>query len=255
MVNRSLPAPPSWFDGLDPPGQPGPRLFCLPHAGGGGRFFQPWRRALAPKIAVRPVVPPGREGRFREPPYERMAPLVAGIVEALRPELDRPFALFGHSLGAAVAYETALRLRQLSMPEPICLFVSGRRAPALPNPPPYLHLLDDQQFAQEMVRLAGTPPTILERPRVMQFLVPTMRADYTIHELYQPTPAKPLDYPVFGYAGAEDPIAPPAEVDAWHEVTTGQFTTRVFPGGHFYLKEHPDQVLANVQQDLADALP
>ncbi|MFI9642528.1 thioesterase II family protein [Micromonospora sp. NPDC051925] len=243
----------SWFDGTDPADQHGPRLFCFPHAGGGGRFFHPWRRLLAPDLTVRPVVPPGREGRFGERAYDRMELLVEGLVEAVRPELDRPFVFFGHSLGAAVAYETAVRLRQLGLPEPSCLVVSGRRAPHLPLPPPYLHLMDDDQFIAEVIRLGGTPATILDRPQVLKFYLPTLRADYELNEVYRPTLGRPLSCPVFGYAGDADPIGEPADVAAWKAVSSGPFAARVFAGAHFYLKDRSEEVLAALRKDLAVA--
>lgn len=108
------------------------RLFCFPHAGGGPSFFRPWRAALRPETAVRQILLPGREFRLEEPPFRRIADLVEPLCTALRPYLDRPYALFGHSMGAVVAYEVARRFSGAGVAGPTCLIVSGRRAPCSP---------------------------------------------------------------------------------------------------------------------------
>src|SRR5438552_2333015 len=137
------------------------RLFCFPYAGGGASQFRTWAEGLPPEVELCPVQLPGREGRLRETPFTRIAPLVAALVTALRGYLDTPYAFFGHSLGALVGFELARALRRTGGPGPRGLLVSAYRAPDLPDPDPPLHLLSSPAFWDELRRLNGTPPEVL----------------------------------------------------------------------------------------------
>src|SRR5262245_60542657 len=112
------------------------RLFCFPYAGAGVTVFSPWARLLPPEIELHAVQLPGRETRRHEEPYKQFPPLVEALSAALQPHLDKPFAFFGHSLGALISFETACHLRRQYGLEPAYLFVAGRRSPQLPNPGP-----------------------------------------------------------------------------------------------------------------------
>jgi surfactin synthase thioesterase subunit len=231
---------------------PGIRLFCLPHAGGGGAFFHPWRAALAPDgIEVRPVVLPGRESRIRELPYVTMEQAIAPLAELLAPQIDRPYALFGHSMGAAVSYELARRLLMLGLPAPVRLFVSGRRAPHLPARRGSYARLDDAAFLAEVTRLNGTPSEVLQQPELVRLFLPTLRADFELNDTYVPLPAPRLDCPISAFVGWDDPEADPAELAAWAEVTGGAFRLRHFGGDHFYLKDQAAEVLDEIRADLS----
>ncbi|MER7234261.1 alpha/beta fold hydrolase [Streptomyces olivaceus] len=214
------------------------RLFCFAHAGGGSAFFRPWRAAMAPDIEVCPVVLPGREARIRETPHTRMAPLIDELVTELRPHLVHPYAFFGHSLGSVVAYETARALRRLGDPGPEALAVSGRPAPHAPSRRPPVSHLGDEEFMAEMVRLGGTPAEVVGQPEMVRFFLLVLRADFELNETYRPQPGGPgLTCPVHAFSGDHDPLATPQEVAGWRDVTSGHFRMRVFPGGHFYLKD------------------
>ncbi|KAB1910363.1 thioesterase II family protein [Micromonospora tulbaghiae] len=211
------------------------RLFCLAHAGGGGSFFRSWRELLTPDVAVVPVILPGRESRSRERPYRRMADLVEALAASLTPHLDRPFALFGHSMGAAVAFETAHLLARGNGPRPRRLFVSGRRPPTMPSRRPDLHRLPDDQFIDAVARMGGTPPELLRRRELLDVFLPRLRADFEVNETYQPGPRTRLSCPVSAFTGDTDPEVDALEMAAWQSVTDGEFVLRVFRGGHFYL--------------------
>jgi surfactin synthase thioesterase subunit len=226
------------------------QLFCFAHAGGGPSFFRSWRAALAPEAAVRPIMLPGRESRLDEPPFRRISGLVESLCEALEPCLEQPYAFFGHSLGAVVAYEVARRLSVPSRLGPSCLIVSGRRAPGLPSDQRRLSELPDDEFLTDVAQLNGIPPEILSEPDLLNMLLPVLRADYELAETYQPLPGDRLDCPVTAYLSTSDPEADYASVLAWREVTTGQFSMRVFRGDHFYLKGDRPDVLHAVREDL-----
>lgn len=221
------------------------RLFCFAHAGGGSAFFRPWRARMSPDIEVCPVVLPGRESRIRETPHTRMAPLIDELVTGLRPYLERPYAFFGHSLGSAVAYETARALRRQGDPGPEALVVSGRRAPHVPSRYPPVSQLRDEDFMAEMVRLGGTPAEVAGQSEMVRLFLPVLRADFELNETYRPQRGGPgLTCPVHAFSGDRDPLAAPQEVGSWRNVTSGHFRLRVFPGGHFYLKDSEEFVAA-----------
>lgn len=225
------------------------RLFCFAHAGGGPAFFRSWRQRLAPDIDVRPVLLPGRESRRREPPYRRMEQLLEPLCAALEPHLDRPYVLFGHSLGAAVAFETARRLSRHAAAGPAGLLVSGRRAPGLAHRRHFAGL-SDADFIKAMAALGGTPVEVLDHPELLRLLLPTLRADFELNETYRPPPGPRLACPMGAYMGTADPEVGPAELLPWHQETSGEFTMRVFSGDHFYLQGGRPDVLSAVRQDV-----
>lgn len=236
-------------EGADAPRQ----LFCFAHAGGGPSFFRPWRAPLAPEIAVRRVLLPGREWRLEEPAFRHITELIGPLCAALEPYLDQPYALFGHSMGAVVAYEVARWFSGSSRVGPVspaCLIVSGRRAPGLASGRRRLSELPDDQFVAEVGRLNGIPPEVLSEPELLEMVLPALRADYELAEAYQPLPGGRLECPVVAYLSTDDPEADYAGVLRWREVTTGEFALRVFRGDHFYLKGGRPDVLDAVRDDV-----
>jgi surfactin synthase thioesterase subunit len=230
------------------------QLFCFSHAGGGPSFYRPWGTSLRPEIAVRRVLLPGRESRLGEPPFRNIADLVDPLCAALEPRVGQPYALFGHSMGAAVAHEVARRFSASGTGRPMCLIVSGRRAPGLPDSRPRLSALPDEEFAAEVARLKGIPPEVLGEPELLGMLLPTLRADYELAETYQPLAGGGLDCPVVAYVAASDPAVQYSEMLAWQEVTTSDFSIRVFRGDHFYLKGGRPDVLHAIREDLGLAV-
>jgi medium-chain acyl-[acyl-carrier-protein] hydrolase len=225
-------------------------VFCFAHAGGGPSFFRPWRQALAPAVDIRPVLLPGRESRVRELPYRRMEQLLDPLCAALAPFLDRPYALFGHSMGSVVAYEVARRLSTGHVRPPSHLLVSGRRAPTAPTRRRKFSELPEHEFLMAIAALNGTPPEVLSQPQLVQLLLPTLRADFELNETYHPMPGPPLDCPLSAYMGVDDPEVNPSELLAWHTETTAEFTLRTFRGDHFYLRGGRPDVLRSIRQDL-----
>ncbi|MEU3838572.1 alpha/beta fold hydrolase [Streptomyces sp. NPDC028635] len=243
----------SWTDVRPGGGEAaGLRLFCFAHAGGGSAFFHPWRKALGPGVDVHPVVLPGRERRAGEAAHTRMGPLVDQLAGELSGRLDLPYALFGHSLGSIVAYETARALLERGLPAPRALLVSGRRGPFVPSSRRPVHLLPEEEFLAEMSQLGGTPPEVLRQRELLRHFLPPLRADHEVNETYLPPrlPGPALTCPVFAFTGDADPLADPHAVAGWREVTSGDFRLRVFAGDHFYLKGAPEEVMAALRSAL-----
>jgi pyochelin biosynthetic protein PchC len=222
------------------PSPAGRRLVCFPHVGGAATYFAPLARTLAGSVDVLAMQYPGRQERLSEPCIESIDGLVAAIVPELEGWLDRPFALFGHSMGAVVAYEVARVLQAEGRPEPLGLFVSGRRAPSTWRDE-RVHEKGDEALLAQVTRLAGTPAVLLEDEDVRQMMLPALRGDYKAIESYEWRPGPPLRGPIWSLVGEDDPLTTRQEADAWRTHTTGPFELHVFPGGHFYLAEHlPD---------------
>lgn len=220
-----------------PPGNERVRLFCLPHAGGGATSYLAWRRLLPDGVAVIPLLPPGREGRFREPAHRRFAPLVEELTSAVAPLLDRPWAVFGHSLGALVGFELIASLLRRSLPPPLALFASGARAPSRQAfGGRGLHALSDQGLLDRLTAFGGTPAGVLEHPELRALILPILRADLELFETYDGTAAGRLPTRVVPLGGEEDREVPPAELAFWDAHGASAAAPRVFPGGHFYLQ-------------------
>lgn len=220
------------------------RLLCLPHAGGSASYFFPASRALSPKIEVLAVQYPGRQDRRAEPAVETIDELADKVVDAIKGWTDRPLALFGHSMGATLGFEVALRLQDMGI-TPTCLFASGRRAPGT-HRDERVHQRDDDGLIAEIRTLSGTDSRITEDDEVLRMVLPPIRSDYKAIETYECRPDARLDCPIQAFVGDSDPKATLDEVRAWKAHTSAQFSLHVYPGGHFYLDKHASSVLDKI---------
>ncbi len=250
-----MPPPDPWFPLQRPGADARLRLIALPFAGGAASAYRTWQDELPAWVEVCPVQLPGRETRFREPPFTRLAPLVGSLAEALTAYPDRPFALFGHSFGALIAFELARELRRQGLPRPQRLIVSGRGAPHLPPRHAPFHLLPDRQLLDELRRLNGTPAAVLDHDELVRLILPTLRADFTAHETYSHTDEPPLDVPILALGGVQDRLAPFADLDAWRQHTAAGFELRMLPGDHFFIQSQRTLVLQCLSRYLGAAEP
>lgn len=213
------------------------RLLCLPHAGAGASAYRTWGQGLPAEIAACPVQLPGRESRMGEAPFDHVDDLADDLAEALfsdtGADLRTPYALFGHSMGAIVAFALAQRLRELGLPEPVHLFVSGRQAPHLRTSLPDLRDLGIADLAAELATLGGTPRQVLDNPDLLGMIAPLLRADFAVNETYRHSGEPELDIPVTAFAATADPRASVEQVGAWAQVTGGAFQLHRLPGDHF----------------------
>jgi medium-chain acyl-[acyl-carrier-protein] hydrolase len=230
------------------------RIFCFPHAGVGASAYRPWAALFPKSVEVVAVQPPGRENRLREPAIDTVPGLIDACVEAMDGSLDRPYAMFGHSMGACLAYEVARRLRDDRRPLPDRLFVSGRRAPSQPPTDPPLHPLDDADFVDEIQRrYGGIPAEVLKHDELVALLLPTLRADIRALETHLHVPSEPLRVAIHAFGGAQDPCVSADALGAWRLETDAGFGLRIFPGGHFYHQTATAEVVAAIVATLAPA--
>ena len=199
---------------------------------------------------------PGRDRRIAEPPYSDVKLLAQVTGEALRPFFDKPFAFFGHSMGALLSFELAHYLRAELGLSPQHLFASGRHAPQVENPPPALSRLSKEELIKELHELKGTPPDVLEHPDLMELMLPVLRADFALGDTYTFEARPLLSCPITVLGGLRD-STPRADLQAWGELTTGPFSLRMFPGDHFFL--HSDElqlleVLGRISHQICEAV-
>lgn len=225
------------------------RLVCLPHAGGSASFYFPVSQRLSSEFDVVSVQYPGRQDRRHEPCVDDLRDLAAAVFEALRPIADRPIALFGHSMGATLAFEVARLLEGRAGVVPTHLFVSGRRAPSR-HRDEQVHLLGDEGLLADVRRLSGTDSRVLGDPEMLRAALPSIRADYRAVETYRYRPEPPLRCPITAFTGDDDPKTTIDEVRSWAEHTTAAFDLKVFPGGHFFLVAHQAAILGSVAEAL-----
>jgi len=230
------------------------RLFCFPYAGGGASLFAGWN-SLTPAAEVAPVQLPGRENRLREPPITRLDELVPSLLEAMGPMLFGPWAVFGHSFGGLVAYETARAAVRDGYQQPEAVFVSACRPPDVATRfSKLLHKLSDEELIAALEDLGASPSPILSDPEMRSLVLPAVRADIELCETYEYEPDDVLEAPIVAFSGADDHHADAAEMKRWQEFTHGPFTQRIVPGGHFFLKSDPGLLVSHLKE-LIDAPP
>jgi medium-chain acyl-[acyl-carrier-protein] hydrolase len=229
------------------------RLFCIPHVGGTASAFRGWDHALFDIVEVCPVQLPGREKRLREKPFSDLMLLVQAIADVL--PTDKPYALFGHSMGALLTFELAREMRRRRMPVPFHLFLSAYPAPdSMVYADPPLHTLPDAEFIEKIRRLNGTPEQILQDASMMEMLLPMLRADYCVVETYAYQPEAPLHCPITAFGGDQDPDAPHEKLVGWRKETAQSFALKIFPGNHFFLFEVTAQILGQVSRTIEACL-
>jgi len=240
-----------WIRRFNPRDDAGHRLVCLPHAGGSAPFYFPMATALPEDVDVLAVQYPGRQDRRNEPAVTDLRILADQVVTALEPWTDRPLALFGHSMGATLAFEVTARLEKRGV-VPTVVFASGRRAPSR-HRHETVHLRDDDGMIAELKTLSGTNPQVLGDEELLRMVLPAIRADYRAAETYRYEPVERLRCPIVALTGDDDPKVSLDEAKAWGEHTQAAFDLRVFRGGHFYLADHQKEIVSLVTAHLLGA--
>jgi medium-chain acyl-[acyl-carrier-protein] hydrolase len=227
------------------------RLFCLPYAGGSSQIYRDWMNHLSQKIELCPIELPGRGSRLNETPIIDLSTLVQEIALGIHHHLDRPFAFFGHSMGALLSFELTRLLRQQGYASPAHLFVSGYRAPHLKPNSTLIHHLPEPEFTEEIRRLGGTPEAVLVNAELRELVFPALRADFAAIETYIYRPSTSLVCPITAFGGLQDKGVDVADLEAWRQYTTGKFRLQMFSGSHFFLHQAQSSILQVLHQQFS----
>ncbi|MFD5184529.1 thioesterase II family protein [Streptomyces sp. NPDC058372] len=226
------------------------KLICFPPAGAGASTFRTWAQGLPADIGVLAIRYPGREDRINEPMPSRLEALADDIADVLGGLMGHRLVLFGHSMGASVAHEVALRFQELGHP-PAAVCVSGRQPTHTLADRPMIYGTDEEIIGH-IVSFDASRAEIFEDEGLREIVLPAIRADYRLVDEYAGGSRPLLDCPVYGYTGDEDSQVTPEQMRRWGELTRGDFRLRVFPGGHFYLRAEEAPLLADVTRVLTE---
>lgn len=231
------------------------RLFCLPYAGSSSLIYKSWPDDLPDFIEVCPVEFPGRGRRLAEPALSQVIPLVNKVASVIGKCDDKPFALFGHSMGGIVSYELAHKLRCDFNQNPIHLFISAHRAPHVQKDEmEIMYNLPEPEFLAKLRDLNGMPKEVLEHQELMEMLLPILRADFTLCETYQYNKNQPLDCPITVFGGIADESVPSETLQPWQEHTTSSFCYHKVPGDHFFIFSSYKILVNKISEELSNYL-
>lgn len=243
-------APGTWLVTPRPRPQARLRVLCFAYAGGGSAAFTGWADALPADVELSSVRLPGRESRILQRPYTDLGELLPDLEAALAPACREPYVLFGHSMGALIAYAYTRRLREAGLRGPEHLIVSGRRAPQLTHNRPLIHDLPDEDLLDRLREFGGTADELLSDTRTMRLVMPGLRADFELNDTYRHTPGPRLDCPVTAFGGRDDSHVDEAGIASWADLTAGPFAMYMLEGGHFFLHTSRAELLHAIRRVL-----
>lgn len=239
-----------------PKSRPGARLrlICFPYAGGGVAAFRGWWDVIDENVEVCCVRTPGRETRYRETPIGDVKRLAASVAVDLADWTDRPYAIYGHSLGALIAFEVVRVLRGTRLPPPVYFFAGASRAPHLPPAHPPVHALPDDEFLEQVHRrYDSVPRQIFEDADIRQLVLPALRADVKAFETYDYGRCAPMDCPITAFGGVADSLVSSEALDAWRAQTAAGFELEMLPGGHIFQQAALGPLLASIGRRMNSA--
>jgi surfactin synthase thioesterase subunit len=244
-------SPDPWFSVPDPRPGADVRLFCLPYAGGAASVYRAWPKAFGPRVEVVAVQLPGREQRIRERPAVEPEQVASAIARMA----DRPYAIFGHSMGARLGFDVIRILRATGRPLPVRFYPSGATPPHVPSTGPLagLSTMDVEEFGARLVAAGGVRAEVVAERELFELFLPMLRTDFAWVDGYTYTDGPPLPVPIVAFAGASDPVALASLLPGWREHTTESFTTHTLPGDHFFLHDRLPEMSALIEADLLTA--
>lgn len=230
------------------------RLFCLPYAGGSPTAYDTWSHQLPDLVELVTLRLPGHGRRILEPSYSRWPELLDDVIRELTPFLDLPFAFFGHSFGARLAYELTRRLEETAGPLPLHVFLSGCRCPHQPHRQPLLHQLPSDQFQARVIADNEYLAKLVNIEELIELMEPMLRAEIRMAERWGGDDKPPLNVPLSAFSGRDDDIATPQKMTDWTSFTRKGFTSATFPGGHFFVHSCEESLLQRIADELSPYL-
>lgn len=230
------------------------KLFCFPCAGGTTSAYSKWHNYLPQEIEINLIQLPGRSHRIEEPPFTDFLPLINTLTSELKPYLNKPFAFFGHSMGATLAFEISRQLRREHHLIPTHLFAAACPAPHS-RIKTFIHKLPETEFIAELQhRYNAIPQSILNNKELMQIFLPCLRADFTMIETYTYVLEKPLDCPITVFGGLQDKAININDLEYWRVETNEIFNLEMFTGGHFFLQDHQSSFLQSLCRKINEVI-
>ncbi|MCA1568552.1 MAG: putative thioesterase [Acidobacteria bacterium] len=223
------------------------RLFCFPYAGGSPTAFCQWPDFFPAGVEICSIHLPRRGERLSETPLTRIGPVVDSVCASLAHCSEKPFAFFGHSLGALIAFEVSRKLAALGAPGPIHLFASACPGPPAPRRKSGQHLWPEGVLIEYLRGLNGTPDELFRDREFLDCVLPAIRADLEMIETYEYMPAPALQCPITALGGVDDPEVSRIELEAWRSESSGDFSLKMFPGDHFYIHRATPSVAEVIQ--------
>lgn len=225
------------------------RLFCLPYGGTGPSIYREWANYFGDDVEVIGILYPGRESRIAETLTPDIRQMASDLLAAIQPLLDKPYVVFGHSMGALIGYELVARVSARQLPMPRHLFVSGTDAPHYEEQEPIHHLPEDE-FLDALIELNGMPDEVLQNRELLSYALPIIRSDFAACAEYWLEESNQLDCPLSAYGGTRDSKVEIAHVEEWSQYTSKEFACRIFDGDHFFLHSHEEQILSELHDKL-----
>ncbi len=226
-------------------------LLCFPFAGGSSNSFRSWAGILPPSVELWAIELPGHGSRLSEPLVESIEDLIAPLSEGIVESLEKPFAIFGHSMGALLGFEVALYLQNQYQKIAQHVFLSGHGAPGTPRHEPEIHHLPKPEFIAKIKEYNGTPQEVLENEELMDLMFPILKADFKLCETYQHQNSDQLRAPITALGGIQDPSITRQDMEQWAQFTSNSFNVRFFPGDHFYLLHQKINLLKAILTDIS----
>jgi len=224
------------------------RLFCFHHSGGGASAYYPWVDHISPYIEMVAIQLPGRESRFTEPLTNNLNYIIKELNEGFDIYKDKPFFVFGHSLGGIIAFEFVKSIHQHYSLYPRHIIISATKAPHFPFRMKPLSPLDDEALKEELKAYNGINERILENDELLSLFLPIIRSDFSISEKYCSADVTPLPCNILHLSGSQDWTVNEEEIQGWATHTSGKFEHISFPGGHFFLKDHQRDIIKLINQ-------
>jgi medium-chain acyl-[acyl-carrier-protein] hydrolase len=243
-----------WFEHLSPPSKRGFCLFCFPYAGGSAQIFRHWQRYFFPEVDICLVHLPGRDRRIGEEPYKRLEPMVEALADAMKAQIQSPFAFYGHSMGSLISFELARELQRRHKIAPREMFLSGHYAPPAPRTGPPSFSLSDDEFLERLKNFNGTPTELLNDPEIQELFLPLLRADFEVVDSYDHVPGEPLPCPITTYGGLQDTDVPVEGLHAWRKHTLSTCNVRMLPGDHFFIQTCGTEFMNILRRDVFAAV-
>lgn len=222
------------------------RLVCFPYAGGGASAYYRWPELILPDLELIRITLPGHEHRIREPLVKNIGEIIEKVSDELRFITEEPYAMFGHSMGAIIAFETCREFRRKKLPLPDHLFAAGYRAPQLPDTDNPITHLPNHEFLEKVCAYGGMPQGILNNKELLDIFVPILKADYQIIESYQYAAEPPLNCSITTFGGIADQKVSSRQIVEWEKQTKKEFKSRFFDGGHFFIKNRESELVGEI---------